>query len=234
MEQDVHAPATDAARRSTRAARRSPASTSTSSSAAGATTRGARPRRARTSSTRSRSTLCEPTARSRPRTRRTTASAAACLPIEVLETHEPLEPDARPTDTPAGTQTLRARAHEARARHRPRRRSAASPSLFTQAALDLLPRDRLGAPASRTSTTRTRSRDAGDLPARGVQDRLHVQLVLRRRRAHRVLQLGRQPGARRRRRPRLPGARRELRVARLQPGRLARRAYTPFAKHPQA
>ena len=36
----------------------------------------------------------------------------------------------------------------------------------------------------------------GDLPARRGQDRLHVQLVLRRPRAHRVLQLGRQPGAR--------------------------------------
>jgi Penicillin amidase len=52
------------------------------------------------------------------------------------------------------------------------------------------------------------------LPARGEQDRLHVQLVLRRRRAHRLLQLGGQPGARRTCQPRLPG-RGAVRVARL-------------------
>ena len=58
MEQDVHG----APPASTRAAPRSPASTSTSSSAAAATTRGARPRPARTSSTRSPSSCASPTA----------------------------------------------------------------------------------------------------------------------------------------------------------------------------
>ena len=49
-----------------------------------------------------------------------------------------------------------------------------------------------------TSTTPRRCKAPARLPARGGEDRLHVQLVLRRRRAHRLLQLRRQPGAARR------------------------------------
>ena len=95
MEQDVHAPAAGGPA-STPAARRSPASTSTSSSAAGATTRGARRRPARTSSTRSRSPTLPAT------TTRTTVFRGQCLPIEVLERTNAWQPNAG-RQTPAGT-----------------------------------------------------------------------------------------------------------------------------------
>ena len=114
MEQDVHAPASEPARRSTRAAPRSSASTSTSSSAAGATTPGAPPRPARTSSTPSRSSSASRTAR--PTSRRTTASAARCEPIEVLDARR-----TRGSPTP-GDQTRR----RARRRCGPSARSSGS------------------------------------------------------------------------------------------------------------
>ena len=77
-------------------------------------------------------------------------------------------------------------------------------------------------------------RDAAELPAGGVEDRLHVQLVLRRRQAHRLLQLGRQPGARRRTSTTTcPVRGAAVRVARLRPGHADRARTRRFGQHPQ-
>ena len=70
----------------------------------------------------------------------------------------------------------------------------------SRAALDLLPRGRLGRRLHAFNDPGTISGAAG-LPARGQRHRLHVQLVLHRRQAHRLLQLGQQPGAREGHRP---------------------------------
>ena len=93
------------------------------------------------------------------------------------------------------------------------------PVIFTQAALDVLPRGRL---RGRLHGLQHADGDhrAGGVPARGEQDRLHVQLVLRRRREDRLLQLGREPGARARRIDHDLPVRAALRVARLGPGRV--------------
>ena len=61
-------------------------------------------------------------------------------------------------------------------------------------ARDLLPRGRFGARVRRPERPVEDPRPAG-LPARRLQDRLHLQLVLHGPLAHRVLQLGEQPGA---------------------------------------
>ena len=130
--------------------------------------------------------------------------------------HERVAAVRRATRPPPASQTLRALAHEARPRGgaRDRRRQAGRPHA---PALDLLPRDRLrrrllALQRPRQDPQRRR------LPARRERHRLHVQLVLRRRQAHRLLQLGRQPGARRRASTRTSrsGASR-VRVARLRP-----------------
>ena len=185
MEQEVHAPGERGPAADRRAAARaSSGSTSTSSSAAGATTRGARRRRARTTSTRSRCELCDDT-HYRYRGR--------CEPIEVLEKTVSWTPSLA-DQTPAGSQTLRAERTKlglvAGARHGPRQAGD-----LHEAALDVLPRGRLGGGLHRLQHA-DRDHRPGVVPARREQDRLHVQLVLRGLRADLLLQLGRQPGAR--------------------------------------
>ena len=75
----------------------------------------------------------------------------ACLPIEVLERTQPVDPDARRPDA-AGPADAARGAHEARAGRRPRD-GARQAGGVRAAALDLLPRGRLGGRASWTSTT---------------------------------------------------------------------------------
>ena len=181
MEEDLHAPGHRRARRAP-----SPASTSTSSSAAAATTRGARPRPARTSSTPSR---CRSATTTHYRFR------GQCLADRDARAHQLAGRRTSADQTPPGTQTLHAAAHQARPRRRPRHRTRAS---------------RCCSPccARPTSTRSTPPRgfsdfndpdkihDASDFQRAAVEDRLHVQLALRRRQAHRLLQLRQQPGAR--------------------------------------
>jgi hypothetical protein len=127
---------------------------------------------------------------------------------------QPLDADAGRPD--AGRRAAAAgRAHAARARRGPRHGARAAGGV-RPAALDLLPRGRLG------RRVHGLQRPGGGarrrlVPARGAQDRLHVQLVLRRREADRLFQLGREPGARAADRPRLPRARHAAqRVARVE------------------
>ena len=96
-----------------------------------------------------------------------------------------------------------------------------------QAALDLLPRGRLARPASWTSTRPRQITGPRDFQRAARDDRLHVQLVLRRRRAHRLLQLRREPGAREGHRPQLPGRARSSsgRAGTRTPGRRASRGF---------
>ncbi len=140
-----------------------------------------------------------------------------CEPIEVLEKTNRWVPT--PADqTAPGSQTL----HAERTKLglvAGRGKVARQAGDLHPAALDLLPRGRQRRRLHGLQHARGRARRR-HLPARRVEDRLHVQLALRRLRAHRVLQLGREPGAREGRQPRLPG-RREVRVAGLEPGHLA-------------
>ena len=106
---------------------------------------------------------------------------------------QPLGADAGRRD--AGRQHAPARrAHEARARQRAGDDQGQADRLHA-AALDVHARDRLGARVLGLQQSRQGARRA-DLPAGGAQDRLHVQLALRRRPRHRLLQLRRQPAAR--------------------------------------
>ena len=95
------------------------------------------------------------------------------------------------------------RAHQARPGHRPRHEEGQAGGVH-EAALHLLPRGGLGARVRGAERPEQDPRPAR-LPARRLQDRLHVQLVLRGPLAHRVLQLGEQPGARAAHELALPG-----------------------------
>ena len=85
------------------------------------------------------------------------------------------------------------RAHQPRPRDRARHGARQAGGVH-QAARDLQPRGRLGARV-RGAERPERHQGAGRLQARRLEDRLHLQLVLHRPLAHRVLQLGQQPGA---------------------------------------
>ena len=112
-------------------------------------------------------------------------------------------------------------ADQARAGRGPRAR-ARPPHAVREAALDLLPRGRLGRRLHGLQRPGAGARRR-ELPARGEPDRLHVQLVLRGPGADRVLQLGQQPRAREGDRSRLPGrGQAAARVARVGPGPLDR------------
>ena len=118
----------------------------------------------------------------------------ACLPIEVLERTNQWIPT--PADqTPPGQQTLRAErtkmgliAGRGTVRGRPVAFARLRSTYFHE--ID-------SAAGFMDFNTPEVVRSPADVPAGGEQDRLHVQLVLRRLRAHRVLQLRREPGARR-------------------------------------
>ena len=114
-----------------------------------------------------------------------------CLAMEKLERTNSWVPSAA-DQTPPGTETLVAFRTKlgivtgyGKVKGKPRR--------LHPAALDLLPRGRLGRRLHRVQRPRADEVAAG-LPAGRVADRLHVQLVLRRRQALRLLQLGQQPG----------------------------------------
>ena len=127
--------------------------------------------------------------------------------------HEQLEPDARRRDA-AGQRDAARRAHEARARQRPGDDQGQARRLRAPA-LDVHARGRLGARLLGLQQPRQDAQRAR-LPARGAQDRLHVQLAVRRRPRHRVLQLGLQPAAREGH-DRAAADARQARVARLRP-----------------
>ena len=207
---------------STPRAPRSPASTSTSSSAAGATTPGARRRPARTSSTPSRC-RCATTTHYRFR--------GQCLPIEVLERTNALDAEPRPTRRRRLGDAAR-RAHEARPRRRPRHRAAASRCSSPSCARPTSTRSTRPS-ASATSTTPGAIRAPQDFQRAAAQDRLHVQLVLRRRQAHRLLQLGRQPGAGEGRRPASFPMAATYEWRDCEPRHSARRATRRSPQHPQ-
>ena len=221
MEEDVHAPgAPRPARGSTRRARRSSASTSTSSSAAGATTRGARRRPARTSSTRSRSPTCRDD-------RRTTASAASacrsrCSRRRTAGCRRPA------TRRRPGAQTLRAERTKLGPRRRPRHRARQAGAVH-EAALDLLPRGRLAPPASWTSTRPRWSASPATFQRAASKigytfnwfyaDAEHIA----------YFNSGANPVRAKGIDHDFPVAR-EVRVARLEPGHLAARRFTPLRR----
>ena len=163
-----------------RAARRSSASTSTSSSAAGATTRGARRRPARTSSTRSRSADLR---RRRPHYR----YRGRCQPIEVLQRTDTLDAERRPTRPRPAAQTLRAERTKL-GLVAGRGTIRGKPVVFTELRSTYF-HEVDSAAGFMDFNDPSAVHDPRELPARRGEDRLHVQLVLHRLQAHRVLQL---------------------------------------------
>ena len=171
----------------TPAASRSPGSTSSSSSATAATTRGAQRRPRRTSWTRSRF-RCATSTHYRFRGR--------CREIEVLERTNEWSPNAA-DPTPAGSETLQDRAHRARHRDRARRGEGQACALHAPAQ-HIRARDRLG-PCLLAPQRPARDPGPARLPACRGARAVHVQLVLRRLRAHRVPERRREPDPRTRR-----------------------------------
>ena len=115
-----------------------------------------------------------------------------CLPIEVLERKNAWTPNLA-DQTPAGAETLHAERTKlglvaGRGTYKGKQ------GALHGAALDLPARGRLGRRLQPVQRARRHPLAPG-LPARGQQHRLHVQLVLHRRQAHRLLQLRQQPGA---------------------------------------
>ena len=151
--------------------------------------------RARTSSTRSRRSSASPTARQPDVQSTHYLYKGECRAMETLTRVNNITPN--PGD-PSPPETLHARGAAHRARHRLQARHRRRTARRVRApALDLLPRGRLGARV-RGPQPPVAGPERRGLPAGDAQDQLHLQLVLRRRPRHRLLQLGRQPGARRR------------------------------------
>ena len=118
-----------------------------------------------------------------------------CLPIEVLDRVNNITPNA---DGPEPAQTFRLQAqrtiHGVVTQARDGRRQAGR---LRQPALDLLPRGRLGARLLEVQPA-VEDPERARLPGGRQRHRLHLQLVLRRRPRHLLLQLRLQPGPRRR------------------------------------
>ena len=142
--------------------------------------------------------LCEPDGVARPTSHSTHyLYKGECRPMETLDRGSTTSRRTRPTRRRPRPYTLTGPAH--RARHR---RTSAAPSTAS----------RSRSPSQRSTyfheadSARAFSRpqppskvqNAQDFQQVDVQDQLHLQLVLRRRPRHRLLQLRRQPGARRR------------------------------------
>ena len=87
------------------------------------------------------------------------------------------------------------RAHQARPRDRRARTVRGKPVAYTKLRSTYLHEADSALGLHGASTTPSQISGPAGLPARRREDRLHLQLVLRRRRAHRVLQLRQQPGA---------------------------------------
>ena len=121
---------------------------------------------------------------------RTTASAARCEPIEVLEKTVAWTPTLGRPDARRLADAAR-RAHEARARRGARHDPRQAGDLHELRSTYFHEVD--SAAGFMDFNTPTAITGPRVLPAGGEQDRLHVQLVLRRLRADRVLQLGREP-----------------------------------------
>ena len=100
-----------------------------------------------------------------------------CLPIDVLERTNSWTQSIGDT-TPSGSETYRARADRARDRHPPGDRQGPSRAADEEPG-DLLPRGRLLARVRRLQQPRADGVAAG-VHGRGLQDPVHVQLVLRR------------------------------------------------------
>ena len=137
----------------------------------------------------------------------------ACLPIEVLERTNRWQPTAGDS-TPAGSETLRAERTKlglvaARAR------VAGKPVILTRLRSTYFHEVDSSAGFLEFNDPE-KIRSAADFQRAAEQDRLHVQLALRRLAPDRLLQLGREPGARQGHRPRLPRlGHAQVRVARL-------------------
>ena len=149
------------------------------------------------------------TAASRPRTRThymwqgAVPAVRGPHPQHLLDA-EPRRPHARRLRD-ADRRTARSSASSSRGR-----RSTASPYAYTQAPRHLQPRGRPLGARLRALQRAGEDEDASGLHELGVEDRLHLQLVLHQPQAHRLLQLGREPDpaqARRRRTCRRSGRR---------------------------
>ncbi len=221
---------------STPAAPPSSASTSTCCSAAARTTRGRRPRRARTSSTPSPRRSASRAAASRRSTRCTTCGQgpvprrSRCSSRNNNMHPERRRPRARPETFDAARPSGRSTASSAH-----RGTVNGKPVAFAACARPTSTRPTRRS-ASRRSTTPRRCATPEELPGARRQDRLHLQLVLRRRPRHRVLQLRQQPGAAAR--APTPSSRTwgtgELRLAGLGPRRPSTSPQRHFLRRPPA
>ncbi len=154
-------------------------------------------------------TLRRPTTSPLPLPRRLRADRA-------LERRNAWQPNAA-DPTPAGQRDAGHRAHEARPGRRPRRRSSGRPVAYTRLRATYMHEPDSGL-AFAYFNDPDRIKGPTRLPARRVADRLHVQLVLRRRAPHRLPERRLQPAPRAGHRPRPADPRpRRLRVARLRP-----------------
>ena len=158
--------------------------------------------------------------------------------LDALPLPRPVPADRRPREDQR-LDAERGRRHGARLGDAPRRADQPRPRDGTrvrarqagglhEAALDLLPRGRLGARV-RGAERPVPDQGAKGLPARRLEDRLHLQLVLRRPLAHRVLQLRQQPGEGAADELALPGEL-QLRMAGLEPGPVDRSLHEPGAR----
>ena len=164
---DPHGAGRPRARASTPAAPPSRASTSTCSSAAGATTPGARPRPARTSSTPSPCDLCDPDGAT-PTLDSTDYVFRGPVPADGdARAHELLDAEPR-RPTPAGTRDAARLAHQARASSSRRGDDQRQAGRLHAAARRPTATRSTRRSASRTSTTRTRCTTPHGLPARRV------------------------------------------------------------------
>ena len=195
MEEDIHGPG------STPPAPPSRASTSTSSSATAATTPGRRPRPGRTSSTPSRSRCAiRRAARSRPAPMTTCCTASASRWRRSTD-HESWSPNLADS-TAAGSVTFQTQ-RTAYGIVIARATIKGQPVVYTNLRSTYMHELDSAAGFEPFNDPAEMKQPAG-LLQRGQQDRLHVQLVLHRRSAHRVLQLGPEPGSRRPHRPAVP------------------------------
>ena len=189
IEMDLHGPDIDAR------APRSRASARTCCSAAARTSPGRRPRPARTSSTPSPRSSASPTAPSRTCSRRTTSTRAsagrwrssrACNNI----TPNPGDPSPPETYTLEAQRTVHGIVYK-------RGTVDGQPVAFARQRSTYF-HEADSARAFSALNRPSKVQNVEDFQQVDVQDQLHLQLVLRGRPGHRLLQLRRQPGARRR------------------------------------
>ena len=161
----------------------------------------------------------------------TTATAASACRSRCSSSTNRGMPDARRPDA-GGLADAARRAHQARASSPAAARSRGKPVAVHQAALDLLPRGRLRRRLHGLQHARARSSGPATFQRAARKIGYTFNWFYADSEAHRVLQLRRQPGARRRALDHDFPVAREVRVARLEPGRLDRRASRRFDAAP--